>query len=324
MFYSGAIREKLKAKLRSKISISKAEERKLMEERRKLDEEELYNGETGELSDMEAQLDCEEDSCDSEEELRSSRKEDDVSEDRSEVEESGEEGEGIDKKEKGESDLEEEGLDDNEHEGSDSDRGSEDIDSEGSDDDDVYFVPGGIKRNRIIESDDDTSEHEQYHVTKEGLPNDNLSHDNEDKSCDSKDKSPDNEETSCDSKETSHDIKADTNNITQFASNTIDEASMEPLVYSGTLDREGESLIDEPVNEITSKLLIDESSQLTELVQEEEEGGRYMETSYQLGPSLPPHQLPRVIREESDELFMTTPSITRQSSTVSDKVRRWS
>ena len=43
--------------------------------------------------------------------------------------------------------------------------------------------------------------------------------------------------------------------------------------------------------------------------------------TYQLGQSLPSHQIPRIMREESDELF--TPVMTRQNSTISsisDKV----
>lgn len=56
----------------------------------------------------------------------------------------------------------------------------------------------------------------------------------------------------------------------------------------------------------------------TQLVDNEES---IFDSTYILGQSLPPHQIPKMAREESDELF--TPNLTRQNSTVStisDKV----
>ena len=63
--------------------------------------------------------------------------------------------------------------------------------------------------------------------------------------------------------------------------------------------------------------LSDVHDDVTQLVEDNDSE----DTIYPLGQSLPSHQMPRIAREESDELF--TPVLTRQNSTVSsfsDKV----
>ena len=188
----------------------------------------------------------------------------------------------------------------------------EDCDDDGDgdnddDDDDMFFVPS--RRGRVIESDDDDIEE----ATNDSKSNKNIevvsgistvSHDHEVKSHDlTADKislQQVNDDVSHDQDVASHDM--------------LEEASMGPLVYSETLDQT--TIDSNPFIPDNSRLTTTtEDSQLTEAINDEDE----FEMSYQLGQSLPPHQMPRINRQESDELF-TTPSITRQSSIMSDKV----
>ena len=66
-------------------------------------------------------------------------------------------------------------------------------------------------------------------------------------------------------------------------------------------------------------LLSDVHDDVTQLVEDNDTCSEDM--TFPLGQSLPSHQIPRITREESDELF--TPVMTRQNSTISsisDKV----
>ena len=195
-----------------------------------------------------------------------------------------------------------------ENENKDNNKIEEEVDScEDCDDDDVFFVPS--RRGRVIESDDDIEE-----TTNDSKSNKNIevvsgistvSHDHEVKS---------------------HDLTVDKISLQQVnrdvvshdqdvvSHDMLEEASNGPLVYSETLDQA--TIDSNPFIPDNSRLTTTtEDSQLTEIINDEDE----FEMSYQLGQSLPPHQMPRINRQESDELF-TTPSITRQSSTMSDKV----
>ena len=327
----------------------KAQERKELEERRKMDNEEIED----ELTELEAKLneeEEEEDSSDSEEEewrlsCKKKGKENEKQEDR--IDDDGEQGENTDEEKSYDIESEES-----------NDEGSGNIESEGSNDegssdDEVYFVPGVSKRNRIIESDDEEEgDSVQVHRNKEHdynsqenvirMTDDNMFEscdskkescgmkeklcDIKEESCDPREESCDPREESCDPREESCDIEKESHDLGKDGtcdaiphSGTLEEASMEPLVFTGTLDQEDSS--DYPIiGTQPLGILIKEDSQLTELVNDEDECD--LEMTYQFGPSLPPpHQVPRVTREESDEIFMTTPSVTRQSSTVSDKVR---
>ena len=272
----GAVRRRLKHTLQLKLSERKAEERKRMEEIRKIDNEEI---EPGELSEMEAEL---------------SENDDDYETDDSDKEwyrtKSKEENENKDNNK-----IEEEVV------------SCEDCDDDDGDDDDVFFVPS--RRGRVIESDDEDIEE----TTNDSKSNKNIevvsgistvSHDHEVKSHDlTVDKislQQVNYDVSHDQEVASHDM--------------LEEASMGPLIYSETLDQT--TIDSNPFIPDNSRLTTTtEDSQLTEVINDEDE----FEMSYQLGQSLPPHQMPRINRQESDELF-TTPSITRQSSIMSDKV----
>ena len=272
----GAVRQRLKHTLQLKLSERKAEERKRMEEIRKIDNEEI---EPGELSEMEAEL---------------SENDDDYETDDSDKEwyrtKSKEENENKDNNK-----IEEEVV------------SCEDCDDDDGDDDDVFFVPS--RRGRVIESDDEDIEE----TTNDSKSNKNIevvsgistvSHDHEVKSHDlTMDKislQQVNNDVSQDQDVASHDM--------------LEEASMGPLVYSETFDQT--TIDSNPFIPDNSRLTTTtEDSQLTEVINDEDE----FEMSYQLGQSLPPHQMPRINRQESDELF-TTPSITRQSSIMSDKV----
>ncbi len=304
LFISGVIRQKLKRKLLAEMARTKAQERKELEKIRKLENEEIDD----ELTELETKLMEEQQissDSDEEEEWRLSFH-------------------------KTNNDKEEDNNDkncsDSDHEKPCSivseefdDSVSGDIDSN---DEEVYFVPAVSKRNRIIDSDDDdcfnngrtNSQNEgveSFDQHKYNLQNNVTGVVKE--TCNSKEKlcdlSDDTKQDSCD------------NGIVDSIplNNTLEESSMGPLVFTGTLGQEDS--LDYPIGETQPICIpVNEDSQLTDLVNDEDE--YYRDMSYQIGPSLPPpHQVPRVARDESDELFMTTPSITRQSSTVSDKVR---
>lgn len=305
----GAIRQKLKQKLQRQILKLKAQDRKMYEERRKMDEEEM-DEELDELSKLETQL--------SEEDM--SDEEDTDNEDEEWKRESRETKE--EKEFKGTSDRESENEEGSDDEGSDDidEEGSDNNDKEGSDsEDDMCFTSSWAgKRKRFIESDEEednqVTENKSISGTQRTNDNEIVTHKPTDNLPSNTDSSRDSE--SCDVSNKSHDTDEDSHDIIKdlhVHQSIEDAASMGPLIFNeGTLDHT--ETLDYP---IVTRILphpLNEDSQQTELVNEDYED---LEMSFQIGPSLPPpHQEPVTTMTS----FMATPSMTRQSSTVSDKV----
>ena len=293
---------------------------------KKMDNEEM-DSEMGELSELEARLTGEEEE-EGGGEWRIRKRRTKLEEPDRESERNEEEEEAVENEE------DEDSNDSDGEEGDQEESSGAESSCDEEDDDEVYFVPGTMKRARVIDSDDESSVMEDRSGVK-GEPLSSVSSVNcvngdevglvESESYDTRKT----DDPLCDQIEESFDLKQEYCGP-KLSRKCSEEASMEPLVFTGTLDRH-ESLDFEQEEESqqegqSNRFLMNvmEDSQLTELALEEDDIERReddFELSYQIGPSLPPpHQIPRVAREESDELFLTTPSITRQSSTVSDKV----
>lgn len=257
-----------------------------------MDEEEMEGEEEGfdELSKLEAQLDEDE-----EYEL-------------SEGEENSKDCEGSDDDDEGSNGDDEEsdngiGNDESDAEGPD------DIDSEGSnsDEDEVNFSSSLIsKRKRFIESDDD--DYEDRELTERKPINDTSETSNSEiKKIDDPQSNSDisHDSRSHDSNKESHDPDEESNPIPL----SMEDASMGPLIFNeGTIDHM--ETLDYPIVSRIMPHPLNEDSQQTEVANEDDID---LEMSYQIGPSLPPpHQEPVT--------GIMTPSVTRQSSSFSDKV----
>ena len=303
---------------------------------KKMDNEEM-DSEMGELSELEARLTGEDSLSEgSGEEEEEGGGEWRIRKRRTKLEEPDRESERNEEEEEAVENEEDEDSNDSDGEEGDQEESSgAESSCDEEDDDEVYFVPGTtMKRARVIDSDEESSVVEDRSEVK-GEPLSSVSSVNcvngaevglvESESYDTRKT----DDPSCDQIEESFDLKQEYCGP-KLSRKCSEEASMEPLVFTGTLDRhesldfeqEEEAQQEGPSNRFLMNVM--EDSQLTELALEEDDIERReddFDMSYQIGPSLPPpHQIPRVAREESDELFLTTPSITRQSSTVSDKV----